>query len=103
MGDVIVVAQVHRAALGAPEVSRQEGSVVRGAVNLQRGRIALPEVLDADAETAADIACEDVSVSSFSRMCAYPLVVRVSALLYGITLVGELCQAVGIPACPMVQ
>ena len=87
VGHVVIVAQIHGSALGTPEVSRQEGRVVRGAVHLQRGGIALPEVLDADAESTADIACEDVAVSTFSCMSANPLVVGMGALVDGVTLI----------------
>ena len=103
MGDVVIVTQVHRTAFRTPEVGRQVGRRVCGAVHLQRGGVALPEVLDAHAEASADVACEGVAVGTLAGVCPYPHILLMGTLLHGIALVGQLAEAVGVPLRPVMK
>ena len=102
VGYVIVVAQVHGPGFGSPEVGGQVSHIVRGAIDLQRGGEALPEVLDADAQAAADVADEGIAVGTAAGVRTNPHIIIVGPFLYGVALVGELREAISVPARPVV-
>ena len=103
VGHVIVVTEVHGACIRTPEVSGQVGDIVRGAVHLHRGRIALPEVFEAQAQSAADVAQEGIAVGTLASVRPHPLVVLMGTLLNTVALVVGLTEAIGVPLGPVAK
>ena len=103
MGHVVVVAQVHGRCVGAPQVSCQQGLFVGGTVDLQRGGVTLPEILDGNAQAAAHVSHKGIAGCPVPRLCAYPGVVGVSPLGDGKALVVGLAQTIRAPRCPVAQ
>ena len=54
------MAEVHRLGLRTPEEHRQLSLVATSFVNLNRRRIRLPEILQADADAPTDITYKDI-------------------------------------------
>ena len=67
--------------IGRPKPGGEFRNGPAGAPHFETGRIRLPEVFDADGETAGHVAGEDQSGRSMSRARVEPTALRIRALL----------------------
>ncbi len=100
VGHAVVVTEVHRLGLRTPEPYVDDGLVAAGPADLNGGRVELPEVLERNAESTADIPCEGISCGPFSGERAYPRTVILGLLAYGPGVVAQLAQTEGVPLSP---
>ncbi len=68
----VVVTEVHRFGFRAPEPYVDRGLVAAGPVDLYGGRIELPEVLERNSESSADIPGKGIAGGPFPGERAYP-------------------------------
>ena len=97
MADGVVVPQVHGGGLGRPEPDLDLAGRGLGALDLERGRVFLPELLDRHGDAAGDIAEKRQAERAFAIGGVEPGTPLVGALLDGESVGGQLRQPVAVP------